>query len=322
MGVNGGLWDSPQPRDETATQPIKPTANDGLYGKDGLSTAAIEQAKAQASPAPIVPPGIASEKDQQGVIVRGVNDEETLKVNDAPTPPAKPIVTLTDGTQVDADTYFAAQNQAKEQEVNVKEARLDGILGFLEGNPNLEQALTGNAPTQQNNQTPDANDDLFKPIALAEDADETEITIANQINQMGETFNTAFNKVTTELNTHKKNYTELEDFVSDNHLEGELRRVSAVFNVDRDAIIQKSRETRIGNPEVIAKMILGEQAQQAKLEEAAKTAQEERVEDAGKIAGVTSRQGANETDKSKTPGRGVKNWTKEEVSKAYNFLGA
>ena len=309
-------------KNETQRQHRHRQPNDGLYGKDGLSAAAIEQAKAQASPAPIVPPDIVSEKETPGVIVRGVNDEETLKGNDAPTPPVKPIVTLTDGTQVDADTYFASQNQAKEQEVNVKEARLDGILGFLQGNPNLEQALTGNTPPQENNQTPDANDDLFKPIELTEDADETEITIANQINQMGQTFNTAFNKVNTELNTHKKNYTELEDFVSDNHLEGELRRVSAVFDVDRDEIIQKSRETRIGNPEVIAKMIIGEKAQQAKLEEAAKTAQEERVEDAGKIAGVTSRQGASATDKSKTPGRGVKDWTKEEVAKAYNFLGA
>ena len=318
MGINGGIWDAPQERDKTATPPLKLGDSADTRSKEG-------------SPSPIIPPEfISPDNDEEtetlkGVTVRGVNDQE--QETDTDTPPDKPMVTLPDGSKVDAEVYFSEKFKAKETELDTEKTRLDGVLNFLYNNPTLEQAMTGNAQqtaNQINSDNPDANTDLFEPIKLEDDADETEIAIANSVNEMGEKFNGAYNGLLDKFNAFSKKYDELEEFVGDNHLEVQLAKTSALYGIPREEIIAKSRELKIGNPDALAKVILGEKAHNSALETAQEKAKAERESDAGKIGSPTSRQGADGREETSKPGRGIKDPTKQkkEVARRYKFLSA
>ncbi|MCG9134473.1 hypothetical protein J5I95_22640 [Candidatus Poribacteria bacterium] len=214
-----------------------------------------------------------------------------------------PTVLMPDGSRVPADTYFAKEKT----ELAVKEAYIQGMLegqkqnsgtGDTSGSP--EDTEKGSEPA-----TP-----AFQKIEVDEEKhyEPNEQMLIEKSNENVDIFNSVMTHKDEEISALRTQLGEVTDAVSKQIFDSNLALVEATTGVTRDEIIAKNQETKITDPEILAKIILGEKAANGEdLPTALKQAEEEREENNKGVSGTSVRSGSGQGGGSGTeePFRGL-----------------
>lgn len=192
-----------------------------------------------------------------------------------------PTVLMPDGTRVSADTYFAKEKT----ELAVKEAYIQGMLEGQKQNSGNGDGSSENTEKESEPETP-----AFQKIAIDEEKhyEANEEMLIEKNNENVDIFNSVMTKKDEEINDLKTKLGEVTDAVSKQIFDSNLAMVEATTGVSRDEIIAKNQETKITDPEILAKIILGEKAANGEeLPTALQQAEEERSENNKGVSGTS-----------------------------------
>ena len=238
---------------------------------------------------------------------------------------ASPTVLMPDGSRIPADTFFAKEKT----ELAVKEAYVQGIL---EGQK--QSGVIGDDSPDETEKAPESTTPAFQKIEVDEEKhyEPNEQMLIDKNNENVDVFNSVMTKKDEELGALKTQLGEVTDAVSKQIFDSNLAMVEATTGVSRDEIISKNQETKITDPEILAKIILGEKAANGEeLPTAVKQAEEEREENNKGVSGTSQNNGggnqgggANEPFRGLDPneinlGGKIDSATLQKIGSAYSF---
>jgi len=210
-----------------------------------------------------------------------------------------PTVLMPDGTRIPATSYFAKEKT----ELAVKEAYIQGLLA----GQNQAGANNGGSPDETEEESEPATP-AFQKIEVDEDKhyEPNEQMLIDKNNENVDIFNSVMTKKDEEIDALKTQLGEVTDAVSKQIFDSNLAMVEATTGVSRDEIIAKNQETKITDPEILAKIILGEKAANGEeLPSALKQAEEERDENNKGVSGTSQSGGDEQSGTSEEPYRGL-----------------
>ena len=227
------------------------------------------------------------------------NQDENQEGNQDGDKVENPTVLMPDGTRIPASSYFSKEKT----ELAVKEAYIQGMLAVQ----NQAGANNGGSPDETEEESELATP-AFQKIELDEDKhyEPNEQMLIEKNNENVDIFNEINAKKDEEIGKLQTNVKELTDTVSKQIFDSNLAMVEATTGVSRDEIIAKNQETKITDPEILAKIILGEKAANGEeLPSALKQAEEERDENNKGVSGTSQSGGGEQGGKSEEPYRGL-----------------
>ena len=283
----------------------------------------------------IVPPGqkIAPEAAAH---VRPVGGDPTLDGDDTTnadgedtkSTPGAPVVRLPDGSEVAVADYdpFAQQRQ----DLETREARVDGMMSVINGNGNSGNQNTGESDTgEQTEETHPllADNPLLQKIEL--DPNDTLITeddrqnaerhnnLVDYAKQQNEQF---VKTITEQAAEHKREIDVIKETIGDRFVRDDIAQVTATTGVTEEELVAASRQTGVSDIPTLARIVAGEKAIQAHNEEAEQAAEAQREKEAGNITSTSQGSGGGGTQTQQKEGRGVENWRDaKSVGAAYKF---
>ena len=213
----------------------------------------------------------------------GAQTEETA---DALPKIEKPMVIQPDGTLVDPteyDPYKAERDQLADREAYVaqEETRVQ----------NLRDVTVAGLGKEGGETTTEEETGLKIPrIELPGDdeyVDDTQRAIVEGVNNLAEAIENQSNQTQEDIKKVVETLGDVGQTANSLSLERQLESVEARYGVDRQDLFKLSRETQIRDPETLANIALGQQAQAQREKEAQEQAEQQRLADARGITGAS-----------------------------------
>lgn len=253
------------------------------------------------------------------------NQDGDLEGNQGDDKVESPTVLMPDGSRIPADTFFAKEKT----EIAVKEAYIQGVL---EGQKQNGGNRDGSADEPE--KAPEPAAPAFQKIEVDEEKhyEPNEQMLIEKNNENVDIFNSVMTQKDEELNALKTQLGQVTDAVSKQIFDSNLAMVEATTGVSRDEIIAKNQETKITDPEILAKIILGEKAANGEeLPKAVTQAEAEREENNKGVSGTSQGSGnGNQGSGTDEPYRGlnpdeinlggkIDTPTLQKIASAYSF---